>query len=55
MGIGIGTMAGVGGVVGGMLNQTMGNLSNSQSQEISCANCGTRLPSTASFYNINSC
>ncbi len=49
MGIGIGTMAGVGGVVGGMLNQTMGNLSNSQSQEISCANCGTRLPSTARF------
>ncbi len=49
MGIGLGTMASVGGAVGGVLTQAMGNLNNTQPQEISCVNCGIKLPNSARF------
>lgn len=46
LGIGLGTMAGVGGAVGGMLNNSINSINQN---EISCSNCGAKLPSDAKF------
>lgn len=50
VGIGIGTMAGVGGAIGGILNSTISNtLNNNNNLETVCGYCGAKLPSTAKF------
>ena len=52
MGIGLGTMAGVGGVVGGIVNQAITKINDTTLNEVSCSNCGNKLPSNSRFCNV---
>lgn len=55
LGIGLGTMAGIGGTVSGMMTNALGNAMNPQTpvvqmpEQIECPHCKTKLPAGAKF------
>ena len=55
LGIGLGTMAGIGGTVSGMMTNALGNAMNPQApvaqppEQIECPHCQTKLPAGAKF------
>ena len=52
LGVGLGTMAGVGGTVAGVVGTTMKDAVSPSSAEISCAGCSTKLPANAKFCHV---
>jgi|LSQX01.3.fsa_nt_gb membrane protease subunit (stomatin/prohibitin family) len=50
LGVGLGMMSGVGGIVGGMVTESINNIPNGTAPNISaCPKCGSKLPENAKF------